>query len=136
MGFLTNWHFEGRHSRNLVPSGIDELRKAPWVKVSRAESVYHDNKRGKAELKFIRKDEDSFLGLGGHEAVWDPDAEALIRRGPYRATYNYVNPGRWTRPSGWARNAGHLVFDVVPYWLGGAERGDEGTSFFERVTGK
>ncbi len=134
---LTGWHFEGRHRRNRPPAGLEELidMDGPWRELSKAESIYHDNQVGKPERKFVCKAEGSFLGLGGCEAIWDPDAAKLIRQGPYRATYNYVNPGPWTRPAGLFRNVGHLVFDVVPYWFGGTERGEE-TTFRQRLTGK
>ena len=136
--FLTAWHFEGRARRNASPTGIDELT-APggrWRELSKAESIYHDNGQGKAERKFIRNAKGSFLGLGGHEAIWDPDAAALVTDGPCRATYNYVNPGVWSHPAGIARNLGHLVFDVIPYWFGGNDRGAESNTFVQRVTGK
>lgn len=138
MGFLTDWHFEGRHARNRIPEGIDELTQAggPWRKMSPGESRYHDNGVDLPEQKFVRPDEDSFLGLGGHEAVWDPTNKCLIEEGPFRATYNYVNPGGWKSPAGIGRNVGHLVLDVIPYWFGGTERGNEGTSFAQRLLGR
>ena len=130
MGALTNWHFEGRHRRNAKPDGLEELEGSLWTELPHHLSIYHDDGVGERERKFIRADPDSRFGLGGHEAIWNPDKEAQIEEGAYRATYNYVNPG------GVVRNLGHVLLDVVPYWFGGTQRGDEGTTFIQRVTGK
>jgi hypothetical protein len=130
MSWLSRWHFEGRHRRNKKPQGLAELQSGLWTEMSKAMSVYHDDGKGAAERKFVRASEESFLGLGGHEAIWNPDTNSLIEEGAYRATYNYVNPG------GILRGLGHVMLDVVPYWFGGTQRGNEGTTFVQRLTGK
>ena len=126
------WHFERRHDNNAQPAGLAELAGSEgpeWTELSKSLSIYHDDGVGASERKFVRPNNDSFLGLGGHEAVWNPDTQTLIKEGPFRATYNYVHP------DGIFGGFGHVIFDVIPYWFGGTERGDEGTTVFQRVTG-
>ena len=131
MSLLTRWHFEGRHDRNRTPEvdGTALQQDPSWRLLDLKDSRYHQDPDKEIELKFVKADEDSFLGLGGFEAVWDPNESRWLEAGAYGSTYNYVRPG------GVFRGFGHFVFDVVPYWFLGTDRGVKHKSFFERVTG-
>lgn len=135
---LTAWHFEGRDARN-GPAPPESEMKNGWTKMGPKETVYHDNNRGEAERKYVKEVDSGFLGLGGQEAVYDGDTDQPMERGAYQATYNYCNPAKDGLKdkslSGIGRNLGHFALDVVPYWFGGTVRGDEGTTFGERVVG-
>lgn len=137
---LTGWNFEGRDDANkLHPSQAELDSDERWKLLGEKESIYHDNNIGAKERKYVRDDPDSFLGLGGYEAVVDGDTGLPMEAGPYQATYNYINPSKDGMGDmslgGIGRNLGHLALDVVPYWFGGTVRGDEGTNFGQRMLG-
>ncbi|MCX2783662.1 PQQ-binding-like beta-propeller repeat protein [Microbulbifer thermotolerans] len=122
----TDWHFEGRDARNgNLPSYEQATGKgSEWDLLPPEQSIFHDNGVGKPELKFIHPD--------GREAVFDGDTLSLVTDPKYVGTYNYVNPApvpdKWYDVGGWGAYAGkglgHLVLDVVPYWMGGNVRGE------------
>ena len=137
---LTDWAFEGRDRNNgRAPTQAEIDQDPSWRLMGPKETFYHDNNRGAAERKYVRDDPNSFLGLGGTEAVIDGDTGRPMEAGPYQATYNYVNPAKGGMGDlslgGIGRNLGHLALDVIPYWFGGTVRGDEGTNFAQRVLG-
>lgn len=84
-------------------------------------SRYHDNGKGKPEMKFIFPD--------GREAVYDGDTCELITDPILGGTYNYINPAEpsWN-PEKWpsiiGRGAGHFIIDILPYYIGGNIRGE------------
>jgi hypothetical protein len=137
---LTSWNFEGRDARNGPALPEETIKQDPaWRQMGAAETIYHDNHHGTPERKYVKENPNSFLGLGGQEAVFDGDTGQTMERGPYQATYNYVNPAKGgikdLSLEGIGRNLGHFALDVVPYWFGGTVRGDEGTTFGQRVLG-
>ena len=90
--------------------------------------IFHDNKVGSPELKYIHPD--------GREAVFSTDQTGTYQpyTDPrYMATYNYINPApkgdSWYDVGGWlnwgVKGVGHGAVDVVPYWFGGNVRGDD-----------
>ncbi len=137
---LTAWNFEGRDANNgKAPTQAEIDQDRSWRQLGHKESIYHDNNKGAPERKYVKDDPDSLLGLGGKEAVIDGDTGKAMAAGPYQATYNYCNPAAGgiadRSPRGIARNVGHVLADVVPYWFGGTVRGDEGTNFAQRMLG-
>ncbi len=99
-----------------------------WTLLSPEMSIYHDNGIGKPELKFVHNN--------GREAVFDGDTHEIIYDSQYRATYNYVTAIEF---KGWAhvlnstyghlgellgKGAGHFIFDMIPYYIGGNNRGE------------
>ena len=137
---LTAWNFEGRDRHNGHAPTQAEIDQDPsWRLMGPKETIYHDNNVGAPERKYVRDDPSSTLGLGGREAVIDGDTGRPMEAGPYQATYNYVNPAAGGMGDlslgGIGRNLGHLALDVIPYWFGGTVRGDEGTTFGQRVLG-
>ena len=124
---LTGWHFEGRTARNGTPPTYDQARAqgSGWQLLGPAQSIYHDNGVGQPELKYIHP--------SGREVVFNGDTLQPITDPRYAGTYNYVNPApapeNWYNVGGWlsfaGRGVGHLVTDVVPYWMGGNVRGND-----------
>lgn len=122
---LTAFHFEGREEKNGKPPGYDELTApgSEWKLLPEAMSVFHDNKVGKPELKFVHPD--------GREAVIDGDTHEPVTDAKFMPTYNYVNPMPMDDIKGPAdlikfagKNLGHFFADVVPYAIGGNVRGE------------
>ena len=123
----TGWHFEGRVARNGTHPTYDQVRTqgSGWQLLGPSQSIYHDNGVGQPELKYIHP--------SGREAVFDGDTLQPVTDPRYAGTYNYVSPAQapenWYNVGGWfdfsMRGAGHLVTDVVPYWLGGNVRGND-----------
>ena len=84
-------------------------------------SIYHDNDKGKPELKYVNSD--------GREAVFDGDSLKPVNDPKYKATYNYVAPP--TPPTsiadinGWGefvvKGVGHFGADMVPYYVTGSK---------------
>jgi hypothetical protein len=106
---------------------------SPWRQLSPAQSIYHDNGRGKKELKFVNPD--------GREVVFDGDTHERITDPNIVGTYNYVTVLPGTEYSGILGNieygldiVGHGIVDVVPYWLAGNCNGDT-SSFIDRISG-
>lgn len=122
---LTDWHYEDRAALNVnLPANADEaLRATGWTKLSDAQSKYHDDPptTGK-ESKFIHTD--------GREAVYYAGTGQLVTDPTYAGTFNYVNPS--PAPEGLTDivgivnyavdGIGHLITDIVPYWIGGNAR--------------
>lgn len=122
---LTRFHFEGRDEKNGKPPSYEELVKpgSGWKLLPKAMSVFHDNGKGEAELKFVHED--------GREAVIDGDTKQPLLDAKYMATYNYVNPMPMDEVHGpidllkfAGKNLGHFITDVVPYAVGGNVRGE------------
>ena len=138
---LTSWHFEGRDARNGPPPSLEELElDRSWRQLGETESSYHQNEDGVQDFKYVNDEPAGMFGIGGKEAVIDGATGLPMETGPYQATYNYCNPAaggiKDMSPTGILRNAGHLALDMVPYYLGGTVRGDEGTTFAQRVMGQ
>lgn len=104
MSWLTRWHFEGRHERNVTPPDVQGLARVKveekmeengWDLLTLEMSLYHQDPDKPVELKFVKPDGSSFLGLGGYEAVWNEGASGgdWLVAGAYGSTYNYVRPG-------------------------------------------
>jgi RHS repeat-associated protein len=130
---VTESHFEGRDALNVDLPTYDEASKegSGWTLLSEDLSVYHQNETGSAELKYINED--------GREAVYTKDFSGddsyqLYTDPRYKGTYNYVTPANKPEPiknlkdvprlTSQAANflnkgAGHVVKDVVPYYLTG-----------------
>ena len=107
------WHHRGRNSRNADLPMSPPSEDSGWMKLPPSQSIYHDNKQGKPENKYINPD--------GREAVYDGDTDNLITDNNLKGTYNYVNPpavGQYwiTWPY---RAVGHFFADMVPYYLWG-----------------
>ena len=124
---LSKWHFEGRDTRNGIHPTYAQVtaKNTKWRLLSPGESIFHDNGVGKPEKKFIHPD--------GREAVFDGDCLCAVTDPKYKPTYNYVNPGKkprgWYDVKGWNdyahRAIGHGVTDVLPYIIGGNDRGKD-----------
>ena len=80
------WHFEGRHERNETPTVPPEQLDDSWVLLPEALSAYHQDPDEEVELKFVKRDENSFLKLGSHEAVWDPNQGVWLEAGAFGST--------------------------------------------------
>jgi hypothetical protein len=118
-------HYEKRDAMNdSLPTYKDVTRRnSEWILLPEEQSIFHDNHQGKPEQKFIHPD--------GREAVYDGDSLELIDEARYKGTYNYINPT--IAPEGFpnskedllnwveygATGLGHVVTDVVPYYLVG-----------------
>ena len=111
----------GRDARNGLNPIYSQVT-APgsgWNLLPPEMSVFHDNKIGKPELKFIHPD--------GREAVFDGDSLQPMTNPRYKGTFNYVSPvntpDNWYNVKGWAnfavKGVGHTVMDVVPYFIVG-----------------
>lgn len=121
---LKQAHYDQRDALNAsLPS--HEEATAPdsgWWLLPPEESVYHDNHIGKPELKYVHED--------GREVVYDGDTHEVIKDPKYKGTYNYhpMMPREYypDGTGGWMEKqvdgAGHLIQDVVPYWLLGNTR--------------
>lgn len=117
----TEFHFEKRDELNGPhPSYSDVIAdNSSWTLLPPSMSIYHDNGMGKPELKFVHPD--------GREAVFDGDTLQPMTNPRYKGTYNYVVPveppedildiGGWYNYA--TRGIGHVVLDVIPYWLTG-----------------
>ena len=124
---LTAFHYEIRDLKNNPkPTYVEVTRpNSGWVKLPASQNVYHDNERGKAEIKFVHP--------SGREVVFDGDTLERINDPKYRGTYNYVNPmsddiERDTLAvflEYWTRNIDHVIFDIVPYKLGDNDRDED-----------
>ncbi len=86
-------------------------------------SIYHDNRSGKQERKFVNED--------GREVVYDGETGRLYYDPRYLPTYNYYTPLAPSDvknvKSAWqfVRNGvGHVVADVIPYKILGNVRTD------------
>lgn len=94
------------------------------MKLSLAQSVFHDDGIGNSEAKFIHSD--------GREAVFNGGTLNLVTDSRFLGTYNYVNPApipkNWYNAIGWGvyagKGLGHAALDVVPHILGGNVRGE------------
>lgn len=121
---LTKFHYEHRDAKNGKHVSYEEAiaKGSGWQLLPPKMSVYHDNGRGKPELKFVHPN--------GREAVFDGDTLLPVTDPKYRATYNYVAPLSTTDVKGVgsainfaARGVGHVITDVIPYKvLGGNNR--------------
>jgi len=121
---LTAWHFEGRDALNKTVSYSEANQEgSQWTRLSTSESVFHDNGKGKPEIKFIHPQ--------GYEVVFDGDTHELITDPKYKGTFNYCNPKPFKEVTDvssfleWAKKGvKHFRKDVLPYLLGGNVRGE------------
>lgn len=121
-----------RDSANGIHPAYEECddKKNGWEKLPPEMSIYHDNKIGKPELKFVHPD--------GREAVFDGDTLKPIVDSKLKATYNYVTPIQlkdldyilWDIHAPvhlieyTGKGAGHFIFDMVPFFICGTEKKD------------
>ncbi len=120
---ITRFHFEKRDQLNGEHPSYEEVtsRDTDWILLSEKMSIYHDNGRGRPELKFIHP--------SGREAVFDGDTLLPERDPRFKATYNYVTPVPMPYKKldvmGWMRfmvkGFGHFVTDMLPYYLTGCK---------------
>ncbi len=122
----TAWHFEGREGRNVDLPSYEEIDgKLGWRPIRYEQAKYHQNGYGKPELKYINID--------GREVVYDGDTHEIIKDPRYQGTYNYCNVAKeperiyeivleWSDLASTYTN--HVVFDLVPYYIGGNVRGE------------
>lgn len=113
--------FEQRDKLNGDIPAYKEVSKkgSGWILLDPSMSVFHDNGKGKSELKYINPD--------GREVVFDGDTLKPITDPQYKGTYNYVTPApkpkSVTDVGGWVdfgvKGVGHSVVDVLPYYLSG-----------------
>jgi hypothetical protein len=115
-------HYEVRSLRNSnLPDSPDNARFAGGTKLEAEMSKYHDDPlTPDPELKYIFQD--------GREAVYYSDTHTLVTDPIYMGTYNYVNPAVPSmNPAAWPgialRAVGHFTLDMLPYYIGGNQRG-------------
>ena len=115
-GLLGSWfwhHYVREYLNDPLPETPSKARQTGWRKLSRKESVFHDNGDEYEECKYVHRD--------GREVVYDGRTLEIISDSVYKGTYNFVNPG--TADNGWieysARFVGHGVLDVIPYLIMG-----------------
>lgn len=118
-------HYEQRDKMNGPHPTFKEARspKFGWIELPKHMSVFHDDNKGKQEIKFIHPD--------GREAVFDGDTLQPVTDARYKGTYNYINPT--IAPKGFPNSKqdildwieyskaglGHVVTDVIPYYMVG-----------------
>jgi hypothetical protein len=117
----TEFHFEKRDKLNGIHPTFEEATSVDtdWILLDRSMSIYHDNKIGKNEMKFVHPN--------GREAVFDGDTLEPVIDPRYKATYNYVPPTNIPEnklnPIEWIifiiKGTGHFIMDVLPYYLTG-----------------
>lgn len=140
IGFLNNvyvaatyWTWEGRDDLNGVHNYADIIagRAGRPQLVSESETMLHDNDNGDGfpEKKFIYSN--------GEEAVFDGRPPHDPMTGSLRGSYNYVVPmpfsevynldtgefNPWNFPEYAVRGIGHVGVDVIPFIVGGLNRG-------------
>jgi RHS repeat-associated protein len=115
-GLIGSWiwhHYVREYFNAPLPETPPSVEGTGWRKLSRKESVFHDNGDEYEECKYVHKD--------GREVVYDGRTNEIITDTVYKGTYNFVNPG--TADDGWieysARFVGHGVLDVIPYLIMG-----------------
>lgn len=118
-------HYELRDSLNGKHPTFEEVesKNSEWILLEPEMSIYHDDGKGARELKYIHPDGREAVFYGGtFEPMMDPR---------YKGTYNYISPT--LMPNGAPDNlselvdwfefftmgAGHVITDVVPYYLVG-----------------
>jgi RHS repeat-associated protein len=108
-----------RNTNNVVPPEESEVPE-DWDDDVPAD--YHQqgtcNGRSNAGNK-------KYVGPDGSEGIYDEDGN-LVDDPVNGGTYNFVNPG------GFWGDLGHVVVDVLPYYVAG-NAPDDPTTFFERV---
>ncbi|WP_042457239.1 hypothetical protein [Neobacillus dielmonensis] len=132
------YQYERRDQMNGPLPTYDEVKdpKSGWVLLPVEMSIYHDDGKGKPELKYINPD--------GREAVFNGDTLKPVTDARYKGTYNYINPS--LKPEGfptslqdleeWGEFAstglGHVVTDVVPYYLVGQKNERDQPRFIDK----
>lgn len=93
-----------------------------WRKLPPNQSIYHDNNVGSPEVKYIHPD--------GREAVFSADMTGYYEPyvdPRYMATFTSPFP-EWYNVGGYldayVSGQDHMMFDVLPYMVGGNVRGD------------
>lgn len=117
----TEFHFEKREELNGVHPNFEEVSSvnSEWILLDKSMSIFHDNRLGKNEMKFVHP--------SGREAVFDGDTLQPIMDPRFKATFNYVTPINIPENKfnliGWikffAKGIGHLLIDVLPFYLTG-----------------
>jgi hypothetical protein len=117
----TKFHFEKRDELNGIHPTFEEATSddSEWILLDKSMSIFHDNKIGKNEMKFVHPD--------GREAVFDGDTLEPVIDPVYKATYNYVVPSNIPENKlniiSWIifiqKGFGHFIMDVLPYYLTG-----------------
>ncbi|MCX7110799.1 MAG: FG-GAP-like repeat-containing protein [Proteobacteria bacterium] len=124
----SKWHYEDREAFNKPYEDLtyDQVSSDSdnWTLLPPIQSVEHDNKIGKQELKYIHNN--------GSELVFDGDTHELITDPKYRGTYNYINPAsindfdRNKPQEGLVifivANIGHVIADYIPAKVFGNKR--------------
>lgn len=128
------WHFEDRTKKNGKHPTYRQVKQQPkiWTQLPKSQSIYHDNKVGKPEKKFVATD--------GREAVFDGDTLQPVTDPRYIATYNYCpvyqvpqdNPQFLDYYLTCATGIGHFFADMLPYYLTGCSNTRE--QFEEKIS--
>jgi len=82
-----------------LPSSAEDAGKMDFILLPLRESKYHQNHKGKPELKYIHPD--------GREVVFDGDTGNMITAPETRGSFNY-GPKTWTLD--------HFTKDMLPYY--------------------
>lgn len=123
---LTKWHYEERDAKNRNinnPRTLEQcLARDGWYRT--LTDIYHQN-----DVDHIR--EWKMLHPDGRELVFDGATGKLISDTRWKGTFNYVSipppPENPLNIFGWTQIGftiiGHAFLDVIPYYIGGNERG-------------
>ena len=117
-------HHEEREALNKNLPEYEEATDpdSGWWLLPPEDSIYHDDGKGKPELKYVHED--------GREVVYDGDSHQIVTDPRYKGTYNYhrMMPREYYPDgvSGWVEKQQdglkHVVDDVIPYKLWGNDR--------------
>jgi len=110
---LAHWN---RNRFNLPPLTEGEAIAMGWTRLGLKKSVFHGQGNGLLNSKYISPN-------GLHEAVYDKDGN-LDRSALNRGTYNFAHPVD--------EPLGHVLKDVLPYYLLGNDYNDPST-FRDRI---
>ncbi len=115
------------YDRNLMNKSIEKFtfddikNNKNCTLLPESQTIYHDNGRGKKELKFVCKYGESHAST---EVVFDGDTHKRITDSKYIGTFNYVNPMSFNEVKSYnidiflERTYGHIVLDIIPYYIG------------------
>lgn len=95
-----------------------------FIRLRGKQDDYHQNGIGEDEIKIVY--------TSGAEFLFDGDTHELVTDTDIMGTYNYINATSWDDNvhgvgsfiEFGVAGAGHMVVDVVPYWILGDTRGD------------
>ena len=107
-----------RNQNNEHPESAEQAEDLGWTKLPDEKSIYHTmGPENEDNTKWISPE-------GNHEGVFNGDGNPVTDPAN-EATYNHSDPN--------SVNAGHIVLDVVPYYLWGNSPEDP-TNLYERLT--